>query len=141
MTWTLDGIRNVTIEGRPGGTRCCDIKTNKTRPGGARHCVIKTNSARPGGSHFCVVKLVALSGTSCAQLLDERIFGLSIVAAVLSITIRGGTIYHKRILPVNDARRSKAVSSSPHECTGHINVQYTYLPCACCEPRGASEIV
>ena len=81
--WTLDGIRNVTIKGSPGGTRRCDIKTNKTRPGGARHCVIKTNSARPGGSHFCVVKLVALSGTSCAQLLDEIIFGLSIVAAVL----------------------------------------------------------
>ena len=34
--------------------------------------------------------LVALSGTDYAQQLDGGIFALSVVAAVLSVTIRGG---------------------------------------------------
>ena len=40
----------------------------------------------------CVFALVALSKTGCTQQLHEIIFALSVVAAVLSVTIRGGRL-------------------------------------------------
>ena len=69
-----------------------------------------------------VFALVALSGTGCAQQLHKIIFALSVVAAVLSVTIRGGTTCHKITLPVNNRRCSKAVSS----CASTSNT-HTYL--------------